>query len=116
MCSFHECVIYQLYNGKATLNKLIVVKNDCFSIVYLTAMEKQTLTVHVGFSILCKNRNYSQLIAAYCPGRRVVGQHFDFNFICATIEIMNVLVFRTKKCSFLLVLSLFVDFHMYITH
>ena len=31
--------------SRPTLNKIIAVKNDRFSIVYLTAMEKQTLTV-----------------------------------------------------------------------
>ena len=68
------------------------------------------------FSILCKSCNCKRLIAAYCPGKGIVVQNFDSNFICASIAIMKILVLRIKKCLFLRCLSLFIYFHTYITH
>ena len=60
---------------KVTLLKYIAEKNDRFSIVFFTAMEKQTHTnKHVGSPIVC-----------------IVGQNFDCNFICALIETMKLL-------------------------
>ena len=64
---------------KATLLKIIAEKNDRFSIVFLTAMEKQTHTKkHVGSSIMM----------IVC----IVGQNFDCNFICTLIETMKLLI------------------------
>ena len=82
---------------KSTLLTIIAVKNDCFSIVYLTGIEKQTHTNKpVGFTIECKNCNCNKLIAAHCPDKGIVGQNFECNFICALIAIMKV-YFKLKN-------------------
>ena len=67
------------------------------------------------FSILCKSCNCKRLTAAYCPGKGIVGQNFDRNFICASIAIMNILVLRIKK-MFVSPLFIFIYLFSHVYH
>ena len=90
--------------------EMIAMKNDRFLIVYLTAMEKQARTIMVIFSILCKSCNCKKLIAAYCPGKGIVGQNFDCNFICVHCYYENICI-KNKK-MFVSPLFIFIYFYL----